>query len=258
MHMVGATMQKGLKISKKLASTFDCLTFFALNKEGTIEEAAAFIGKDYTTALRIIRKLEDADSIKLERLERTNAKGKKKRVYRVMLHGLFTFMVLDQETATSKFEEITEAHSDKLLTFKKWGYFKSRKLDKVVRNSFFRSMGRWVTTRIAIFNFTSSIEGKPAFPKMYTDENTARAVDADVLGLALMADPPEHLRELLGEQKWDGLMKLLRAIEEDYELRMFKGEILFRFEKVHEERLKALKQWKVLCEKLGATDDASR
>lgn len=84
----------------------------------------------------------------------------------------------------------------------------------------------------------------PNSPKTIPDEAVARAFDFDALGLVFMSKPPEYLRQVVGEQEWTELMKLFKAIEEDYELRMFKEKILFEFEKEHEEALKALSQWK--------------
>ena len=247
MHIDGEIMQKNsVKVNKKLASTFKCLEFFALNKEGTVEDVAAFIKKNYTTAMRIIRKLRNIDAIKLERLERTSAKGKEKRVYRIMVRGLFYFMVAARAIATSKFEEIAKAHRDKLLTFKKWEYFKGRSLEKMIRDRFFDNLRTWTLSTWTTFYLFSTIKGKPAYPKMHRDEGAAKATDIIVLGLGFMLTPPEHIRQVVGEQEWSELVKLFKATEEDYELRMFKEKTLFEFEKEHEEALKSLSKWKAL------------
>ncbi|UCE16211.1 MAG: hypothetical protein JSV12_00920 [Candidatus Bathyarchaeota archaeon] len=237
-------MQKeSIKINKKMLSTHNCLKFFALNKEGTVEDVAAFIKKDYTTALRIVRKLRDLGVIKLERLERTRGRGKEKRIYRIMLDWLFHFMLADLENTTSKFEEIVEAHRDATLTFRKWEYFKEKGLGKVMKNRVLNGLRNWGLNKVVALNVLG-VEQKNA--RTVSDETVAKAVDFDALGIVFMTKSPEHLKQIIKEQDWIELMTLFKAIDEDYELRRFKEEVLFQFERDRQEELKALSRWKIL------------
>lgn len=242
MHTKGVKMQNNsIKSKKKIASTYNTLKFFVLNKEGTTEDVATFVEKDYTTALRNIKKLLRADAITLERVE-----GRQKKVYRIMLHGLFTFMIIDKNTATSHFHEIVKAHVDRLLSFKKYEYFKSKSLGELIAERFFNTLRSWATTRLSLFQIFSDMEGQASFPRMHSDQNTAWAADADILGVVLMAKPVEYVKQVMGEEKWSEHMKLFKAVEEDYELRLFKEEALFRFEMRHKEALDAISKWRTL------------
>lgn len=244
MHNSDVSMQKKMiNIKKKHISLINTLKFFTLNKEGTIEQVASFIGRDYTTAARRIRKLENRNLIKLERLERTNRKGKERKIYRIMLRGLFIYMRIDVEVAFSKFDEIAKAHSDKLLTFKKWEYLKKKGLGALIKKRFLSFLVTSAVADFILFIFTTQMKGKPSFPRMSSDVNTGKATDADILGILHLMHPPESLKQTNG---WPEIMKLLKAVEEDYELRMFKGEIIFWLKKQSEEYLKALEQWKAL------------
>ena len=237
------------KLSKP-TTLHKCLSFFAFNKEGTIDDVATFIGKNYSTALRVIKKLLNVDFIKLDRTERTSVKGKEKKIYRIMLHGLFAFTLINRELVALKFEEMVEVQKDKLLTFRKWEYFKKKGLEKIVETRFFSSLRKWFVGRQLTFLMVTETFEKPTFPKLVTDENTARAADTDILGITSIVDPPNHTRQHMGEQKWGELMKLFKAIEEDYELRMFKQDQLFWIENGYKERLKSIDQWKELLKNL--------
>lgn len=247
MHRLGVYMQTS-NIPKKYASLWNALEFFALNKEGTTRELTAFLHKDYSTASRIIGKLTQIDLIKIERLQKTKVKGKQQQVYRIMLPGLFQYMHTNTENARLKFEKITEAHNDKLLTFKTWPYLKSRGLENLIKDRFFASLQNYLISRTVTFWLFSIQQNKPGFPKMRQDKNTARAADADILGMPFMVRPPDHIKRIIGKKKWVDLMKLFKAIEENYELRTFQTEFLFWLKRDAEERLKALTEWEtMLC-----------
>lgn len=242
MHNTGVKMHK--VFNRKFVSLFDTLKFFTLNNEGTVQDVATFIQKDYTTALRVIRKLQAIDFVQFKRPESTRVKGKERRIYEIRLAGLLGYLRFDEETMMQKLGEIAKIHSNKLLTFKKWGYFKGKGLEPLIQKSFFRSLENYTQTVSLMFIQLSKQHHKPTFLKRHTDVNTAKAFDIDVLRLPYVCKSPGDLRQILGEKKWSNLMKVFKTIEEDYELRMFRDEFLFWFEKDAEERLKAVKEWK--------------
>lgn len=230
-------------MQKKYASLINALKFFAMNKEGTIEQLAMNIQRDYTTAMRTIRKLEDRGLIKLDRLERTDRKGKQRKIYRIMLQGLFTYMRFDVKNAFAKFDEIAEAHSDKLLTFKKWEFFKKKGLGALIKKRFLNYLVTYTVSDFILFTIATKSRGEPSFPRMLTDVNTGRGADADILGILYMMHPLEDLKQTA---EWSEIAQLFKVVEEDYKLRMFRDEIVFWLGKQSEERLKALDQWKAL------------
>jgi len=236
------------KTQKKIASLLSTLEFFVFHKQGTIEDVASYINKDYTTALRLIRRLEDMDLLKIERFEKTKVKGKERKIYQITLHGLFTFANCCKELVDSKFEEMAEAHSDKLITFKKWKYFKERKLSETIKKRFFDSLK---TYKVAIYLFSivaRAEHGSLFLPKFQTGKNTAKAADMDILGFTYITMPPEYVKQVLGEQKWNEFVKLFKALAEDYELRMFRDETLFTMRNQFTEAGKALEQWKSILQ----------
>lgn len=247
MQNIGVKMHKN-KLNGKFVSLFDTLKFFTLNNEGTAEDVAIFIRKDYTTALRVIKKLEAIDFVQFKRPETTRAKGRERKIYEIRLPGLLGYLRFDEENMMQKLGEIAKIHSDKLLTFKKWDYLEGKGLESLIKKSFFRSLENYTQTVSLMFIRLTKQHDKPTFLKRHTDVNTAKAFDVDVLHLPYMSKSPDDLRQILGKKEWSNLMKVFKAIEQDYELRTFRDEFLFWLEKDAEEQLKAVKEW----EKLGS------
>jgi len=245
MYLEGVYMHIGPR--KKMASLINTLRFFALNKEGNVKDLANSIKKDYSTAARIIRRTKNRGIIALHHTESTSVKGKDRKIYRITLRGLFTYMIFDRDFALQNFDAITEAHQDRLLTFRKWAYFKSKSLEAFVKESFFESLEHYSVGEFLLFYVTSKIKGEPAIPKRAETANTVKAADADILNIFVMLEPPGHIQSIYvakwGESKWNDLIKLFKAIDEDYELRMFKDEMVFKLRKQREEQLKALDEW---------------
>jgi len=251
MHIIDVKMQNKNESSfpKKYSSLINCLKFFALNKEGTVEEVAEFINKDYTTAMRTIKKLGKRGLIRLERLERTNTKGREKKIYRITLRGLFLWMIIERRDAEENFEKIVSAHKDKLLTFKKWQYFKEKGLAEYIKAKFFESLSHYEFIEASFPLLMKLTYGDisptgSSFTFLQVDEEAlAKPADFDILQLNLMTYPPEHVKRNF-KNEWENLVSLYKAIEEDYELKRFKDMIIFEREREYDQKLKAINAWK--------------
>jgi len=250
MHIIGDFMQKNIKIkpAKGFKTITKCLEFFALNNEGTVEQVAKYINRDYTTALRIIKKLLPR-YIQLERIESPVRKGRETKVYRITLHGLFCWMAVNKKVAEEKFEKIIEAHKERLLTFKKWEYFKDKGLADYIKNKFFQSILHYQIFTMGFFPAAYTlIYGRPMIP-LANEKGVANAADFDILQLNRLMFPPNYVKRNF-KNEWKNLISLYKAIEEDYELKRFKDMIIFERERELNEQLKAIQDWKQLLSQL--------
>jgi len=224
------------------------LRALALEKEIAQYDLPKRVQKDYSTVLRRLRDLENRFLVKVDRTVTSKKRGKEKKIYRITLFGLFVCTSTDRKYVDSNFEKIVEAHSDKLLSFAKWGYFKSKGLSNLIKSNFFGQLKTFWGARIVE---TTVFRGMSL--QDYEGEKQRKAVDWDILDFDWMCMTPEDSKRIFshkyGEKKWLELMELFKAVEEDYDLRMLRDEFLSWNVRRHEEKLAALNAWKTLLEK---------
>lgn len=193
--------------------------------------------------------LLDLGLVKLERLESPpEGKGKERKYYAITLFGLLFYANIDKKHASDNFEKMVSAHAEKLLTFTKWGYFKDRNLDTLVKHNFFEQLHTFVGARLMeIFAFGGVILHN------MEKEMPRKNVDWEILAFRWMYRTPEESKRMVdhkyGEKMWPQLMALWEAVEEDYDLRMLRDEFLFWNINRHNESIRALKAWKTFFEK---------
>jgi len=224
------------------------LRVLALEKEIAQYDLPKRVQKDYTTVLRRLRALEKRFLVKVDRTVTSKKRGREKKIYRITLFGLFVCASTDREYVDSNFEKIVGAHSDKLLSFAKWNYFKSKGLNNLIKSNFFEQLQTLWGAKIVE---TAVFRGM--LLQDYEGEKQRKAVDWDILDFDWMCMSPEDSKRIVtqkyGEKKWLELMKLFKAVEEDYDLRMLRDEFLFWYVRQYEEKLAALNAWKTLLEK---------
>jgi len=210
---------------------------FVLNNECAVEEIAKKIGKNYSTVLRAVRKLEKRGIVKLKRFQRTSKKGKEKRYYTITFHGLVTYLALNQE-ALKNIRKIAEAHSDMLLTFKKWKKFVEAECEVVLKANL---IGALQISSFTYFSFFPYISSGYMFPER--DEKEREMFDAILLGFPHFALPIQKLKE---EEKetFESLKKIWKVVEKDYELRLFRERYLHELEIEAKERMRNVEEWK--------------
>lgn len=217
------------------------LKAYSLHKELTVEEAARFIGKDYSTALRTNNRLEKQGLIRLVRLVRSpkKVKGKEKRIFKATFLGLITYLLTDPE-AFKQIDKIAEAHNDMLLILKKWSKFKEAGLEEPLASRLKEALRLYYHARFVaqpqLFGFALTPEA---------EENQKKAFDYTVLGFQYMLYPPDHIKEELQKLGlWENLAKIWKIVENDYELRSVQREFLNLYESQYMEGLNAIKLWK--------------
>ena len=73
--------------------------------------------------------------IKYKQKVKSDWKGNDINVWTITLRGLFNLLVLKTEPGVL-LDKKAYAHKDKLLIFKKWDFFKTQKLDKLIKTVF--------------------------------------------------------------------------------------------------------------------------
>jgi len=215
----------------------------ALEKEIAQYDLPERVQKDYTTVLRRLRDLEKRFFVKVDRKVPSKKKGKEKKIYRITLFGLFVCASMDKKYMDSNFEKIVTAHSDKLLSFAKWEYFKSKGLSNLVKSNFFEQLRIFWGARMVE---AATFGGMPL--QDYEGEKQRRNVDWDILGFYWMYTLPEESKRMVthryGEKRWLELMELFKAVGEERDLRKLRDEFMFWNIKNHGNKLKALNTWK--------------
>jgi hypothetical protein len=229
----------------KLASIINTLAFMATKREIEIQDLASHLKKDYTSALRVLKRLERPCLVD-KRTVGTAVRGKGKHVFQLTLSGLFSYMETDPNNKLASFEEIAHAQNDRLLVFEKWDFFKDKKLDDFIKYRFYTGALRNFQT-VSLFNswILTGQKGHATLVKYRPGEQGHLQITADtiVLGLAYFSADILLVQKALGS-RWPEQLRLYRAIEEDYELRSFKNEVLFFIEDKITEEKKALEGWK--------------
>jgi len=99
-------------------------------------------GLSYRTILRNLKPLEDMGDIKLLREEASEKGGKDKKIYSLTYKGLHWCIAM---WAFNHAEKIITAHSDKLLTFKKWQLFKEAGVSDHIKDAVRIAFGECMT-----------------------------------------------------------------------------------------------------------------
>lgn len=227
--------------SKKLKTIEQAMKYLAEHKEATIEEIADYLKKDYSTALRILNKILLKNRlVKAVREEPTSAKGKPKLFYSLSLYGLEYYLSINQ--AFSNIRDIAKAHSEMSVVFKKW--------DKFVENNCEGALILNLKEELKMANYTNYVMlpylfGSGAFNFEHSKSKEATlGFTSAVLGFHYLTGPIEHQKEILGE-KWAGQLKIWDVVENDYDLRRIREDVMHFFEFECTEKLKALADWRV-------------
>jgi len=135
----------------------------------TIEETAKKIGKHYTTAMRRLKEMNEQALIIDEAFARTlrdepPPATEGPQSYFVTENGLILYFLVRPKEAFARFEEITEKHAEKFLTFKWYPYFVSKGLGEVIKQRF----------KIALINTRSDVY---ALMTLFGDTITDRVED---------------------------------------------------------------------------------
>jgi len=110
-----------MKYKRSANTDLEILKSLATQGEADLETIAQKIGKDYTTVLRRIRELEKNKIVELSRLERTEAKGKERKIYRITIMGLY--LLSATKFLWENIDTIAQNHKNLLITFSKWDLF---------------------------------------------------------------------------------------------------------------------------------------
>lgn len=224
-----------MQIAKKYNSLIETVKFLAEHKEATIEEIAAYLKKDYTTALRIINNLSKANFLD-SREEPTKAKGKRKRYYSLNFYGLENYLNLDQ--TFSNIREVAKAHSDKLLVFRKWDKFVENECEQALIANLKSALKMAYYTNYVLMPYLLSMPSHAGDGKEATLGFTSA-----ILGFHYLVSPIEHVKEILGD-KWEGQQKIWKVVENDYELRKVRESMMHSFEFECSEKMNALSEWR--------------
>jgi DNA-binding PadR family transcriptional regulator len=233
-----------MHIERKIANLQNALTFYAFKEEATTEQLATFLKKDYSTALRIIKKLLDARWLKLERFERTEAKGKEKRYYALTVYGLEVFLNTS-ENSFKYIKEVAKVHSgmggvkpSMLKTFEKWDKFVAAGCEETLIENMQEAVHHAIFAR---YLYMPLAIGKLLTPDQ--EAGTRRALDIQALGFLYMNKPLNHVKDILGK-RWEGMVELWKVVQSDYELRLFRENFLHDLEVEQTETSKALGDWR--------------
>ena len=221
--------------SKKMNSLIETVKYLTEHKEATTEEIATYLKKDYTTALRIVKTLSEAKYAKI-RLQSTAAMGKDKRYYSLTLYGLVAYLNLDNSFTSIR--EIAKTHSDVLLVFKKWSKFVESNCEQTIILNMKKAIKQITFSWYVIGPFISNTV---IVPEQQTKQ--AESLDAGILGFTYLTSPLNHVKETLGDQ-WGGQQRILKVVENDYELRMARENMMYFFEVGCTEKQKALSEWR--------------
>lgn len=235
---------------KTLEKTIKLLGCFALNREVTVEQAAEAIKRDYTTALRMMKHLEKAHLIKLNRLERTSPKGKEKRYYRITLYGLESFLNYCSVKGTLQniIRQVAQVHSDMLLSFAKWDKIEAAGCEKLCLRNLKIALR---AATFARYEFPLILSTPLPFPE--EDENQRKAFDCTVLGIIHCTIPLDFVKEGLAKEGFGekDLLELCRLIENDYELRRLRDWYCFMKETEAKDMLKSIGEWREFFKRLA-------
>lgn len=227
------------KVTKKEASLLTPLSYLALHKEGTIEEIAKAVGKNYSTILRATNQLVKNGFVYI-RFERTAPKGKELRYYALTSSGLITY--LSKNLTLNDVREVAKSHRDRMLVFKKWDRFSAAKCEEDI----FLRLKEALRLEQQRYSFQYNLDFYALFGRMQKKEKELSSLeffDVSVLGLTFMDQPIDYVKENHAKE-WDALQKIWRVVAEDYELRKKRDEILSYLEREHNEGLKAIAEWK--------------
>lgn len=228
--------------NKSLENTFKLLGLLVQNSECTIEQLARAMQKDYTTSLRLLKRLEKARLVKLSRLEKTSSKGKEKRYYRITLYGLEVY--LSYASAKNILPEVVrqaaQAHSDMLLSFKKWDKIAALGCEKLCLRNLELALKVILFSR---YEFIPRLSSKITSPE--EEDNQRRVLDCAILGITNCTVPIDFFKEGLSKEGlWEDMLKLLHLIEKDYELRQLRDWYFFTRETDAKDTLRSIEEWR--------------
>jgi len=226
----------GLKRSETIEKT---IRFFAEHKEGTTEELATYLNKDYTTALRIIKILLDTGYIRFSRFEKTEAKGKEKKYYILRLDGLAAYMAFK----TINISEVAKAQSGMLKVFEKWEKFVKADLETVMIERLKEATQATLLTR---FVFLPAVTG--GIPMSEKDTHREKVFEQHILGFIYLTEPLDQVKEVLGKN-WGSLQRVWAVAFKDHALRKLKDDLLYEHERECTESLKSLTEWRAFIER---------
>ena len=233
---IGAT-----KIPKNIRSMITALRFFAEHKEATTNDLANYIKKDYTTAMRVLKKLEERKLLRLAWQESTPARGKRRYYYAITLNGLTSYANMFKTIPNIR--EIAKNHSD-ILLFKKWPKFVEGNCEADVVTSLKREAEN---ATLANYVIIPHISGKVLAPEI--EDKSKITFTAMVLGFFYLTKPVEYVKEALGNQ-WASIERIMRVVQSDYELRSVREEVLHKEEMECSETIRGIAEWREYLKQL--------
>lgn len=230
-----------------LEARINALNFFAQRKEATIEELAGYLGKNYTTALRLLKILTITYDVKLSRLESTSAKGKQKRYYAITIFGMITYLsyidYIEDLPIATVVPQVAKVHSEMLLIFKKWDKF----VQKGVETALIKNLSKAAKNSLGgIFSYRSILElvisDDNSIRLTFNEEKQQRDFNSQVLGFMHFLLNIDSAKEKLGKD-WEMQQKIWQVVDADIDLK--KAREMFIHEKEFEftESLRTLREW---------------
>lgn len=218
--------------SKKLKIRKKAITFFAENKETTIEELANHLKKDYTTALRLLNELLNLNLVKMSREQTTSVRGKKKKIYIITILGLKVYLTYREERDIKK---IVKVHSDRVLIFQKWDSFIQNECEEIILNN----IDRTASDSFKIVQLEMIL-----LPPYYrcSDEELIYQFNCDALGFMRFLCSQDFLKN--SSKEWVNQIKLWKFVEEDIELKKLKERFLMERQIDFEHQIKNINFWK--------------
>jgi hypothetical protein len=229
--------------SKKMESLLAPLAHLAFHKEASVEDIAKQTGKNYSTILRAISELNQNKFVSF-RLQRTSPRGKELRLYAITFYGLVFYYQKTRSLScnVSEMREIAKTHEEMLIVFKKWEKFASAGYERELFGRILQAFYVEFEYNVAYYSFVVLSTVGIKFRR--EDEALRRnAFDCLVLGFFYMNRLIDYVKEAVGKENWNALVKIWRVVADDYELRKKRNEFLDYLAREHQETGEAIVEW---------------
>ena len=229
MHSLKSGSAMREKYLNRLENDVRILKEAALHKSIYQCELESKTGITYNTGSRCVHELEDLGYLKIFGYEETEAKGKKKKIWEITLKGLINLLYIELDTGFwDGLEDIVHAHKDKLLIFRKWNFFQTKKLDKLIQIVLKNVLEYLAEQHLFLIQYGKKIS--------WTEEELQKLIDSMVLGAYALRT---QSLKCLQEQEHYSLI-ILKACKKDPELHNYILNELHFFKKIAKSRLTSI------------------
>lgn len=127
-----------------------------------------------------------------------------------------------------------------LLVFEKWDKFVANGCEKYLLQNLNEALEHSSYSLLSLF-FAA---GKVVAPK--ETQSRRNAFDWDILGFLRLSKPPKYVEETIGEDRWNGFMKILQVVDSDYKLKQSKEEFFYILKREYSDAVQSISEWEKL------------